>query len=111
MSEWVPKKTGKVRICFDLKPLNEWVMREVYGVPFVPILYEIHYMYMWAYIYICEPTFIYVGLHLYMWAYIYICEPTFIYVGLHLYMWAYIYICGPTFINVNSTFVNVTLHL
>ena len=24
----VPKKAGKVRICFDLKPLNEWVMRE-----------------------------------------------------------------------------------
>ena len=38
----------------------------LYGVPFVPILYEIHYMYMWAYIYICGPTFIYVGLHLNM---------------------------------------------
>ena len=35
-----------------------------YGVPFVPILYEIHYMYMWAYIYICGPTYINVGPHI-----------------------------------------------
>ena len=29
----VPKKTGDVRICVDLKPLNENVLREVYPIP------------------------------------------------------------------------------
>ena len=68
---------AKLLFCWDLK---------TYGVPLVPILYYIHYMYMWTYIYICRPTFIYVGLHLYMRAYKYMCGHTFIYVCLHLYM-------------------------
>ena len=29
----VPKKTGNVRICVDLKPLNESVLREVHPIP------------------------------------------------------------------------------
>ena len=29
----VPKKTGDVRICVDLKPLNENVLREIYPIP------------------------------------------------------------------------------
>ena len=29
----VPKKTGAVRICVDLKPLNESVLREVHPIP------------------------------------------------------------------------------
>lgn len=29
----VPKKSGKVRICVDLKPLNKSVMRETYPIP------------------------------------------------------------------------------
>lgn len=29
----VPKKSGKVRICIDLKPLNESVLREVHPLP------------------------------------------------------------------------------
>ena len=31
----VPKKQGKVRICVDLKPLNENVLREVHPMPIV----------------------------------------------------------------------------
>ena len=50
---------------------------------------------------VLNPTFIYVGLHLYMRAYIYICEPTFINV-------TSTFINGTsTFINVNSTYINV----
>ena len=29
----VPKKTGEVRVCVDLKPLNESVLQEVYPIP------------------------------------------------------------------------------
>ena len=29
----VPKKSGKVRICVDLKPLNKSIMRETYPIP------------------------------------------------------------------------------
>ena len=29
----VPKKSGAIRICVDLKPLNESVQREVYPLP------------------------------------------------------------------------------
>ena len=29
----VPKKSGKVRICVDLKPLNEGVLRETFPIP------------------------------------------------------------------------------
>jgi len=29
----VPKKSGKVRICVDLKPLNENVLRETHSLP------------------------------------------------------------------------------
>ena len=29
----VPKKDGKVRICVDLKPLNESMLREVHPMP------------------------------------------------------------------------------
>ena len=29
----VPKKSGQVRICVDLKPLNESVLREVHPIP------------------------------------------------------------------------------
>ena len=29
----VPKKSGAVRICVDLKPLNESVLREVHPIP------------------------------------------------------------------------------
>ena len=29
----VPKKTGKVRICIDLKPLNQSMLREVHPLP------------------------------------------------------------------------------
>ena len=29
----VPKKTGNVRICVNLKPLNESVLREVHPIP------------------------------------------------------------------------------
>ena len=47
--------------------------------------------------YCMKSIYVYVGLHL-------VCGPTFI-------MWAYIYMCEPTFINVNSTFINATLHL
>ena len=31
----VPKKSGQVRICVDLKPLNESVLREVHPIPTV----------------------------------------------------------------------------
>ena len=31
----VPKKLGEVRICVDLKPLNESVLREVHPIPSV----------------------------------------------------------------------------
>ena len=31
----VPKPSGKIRICVDLKPLNESVMREVHCLPSV----------------------------------------------------------------------------
>ena len=31
----VPKKTGAIRICVDLKPLNENVQRKVHPLPFV----------------------------------------------------------------------------
>ena len=31
----VPKKSGEVRICVDMKPLNESVLREVYPIPTV----------------------------------------------------------------------------
>ena len=31
----VPKKTGQVRICVDLKPLNKSVMRELHALPMV----------------------------------------------------------------------------
>lgn len=29
----VPKKSGKVRTCVDLKPLNEGVLRETFPIP------------------------------------------------------------------------------
>ena len=29
----VPKKSGSIRMCVDLKPLNESVLREVYPIP------------------------------------------------------------------------------
>ena len=31
----VPKKNGTVRICVDLKPLNKYVLREIYPLPTV----------------------------------------------------------------------------
>ena len=41
----VPKRSGDVRICVDLKPLNECVLREVYPIPKWTILwrnYQVH---------------------------------------------------------------------